>query len=93
MSSMPDRATDPREVRRRVSDEVYRKLAFVSAAIWTLGTLIYFILYAAPAVRPVVPAMQGMIGSLVLAASPWLVRRQITDWLVARRLRESSRGE
>ena len=93
MSSMPDRATDAREVRRRVSDEVYRKLAFVSAAIWTLGTLIYFILYAAPAVRPVFPAMQGMIGSLVLAAIPWLLRRQITDWLVARRLRESSRGE
>ncbi len=92
VSSIPDRATDAREIRRQVSDEVYRKLAFLSAAIWTLGTLIYFILYAAPAVRPVFPAMQGMIGSLVLAGIPWLFRRQITDVLVARRLRESSRG-
>ena len=91
-SSIPDRATDAREIRRQVSDEVYRKLAFLSAAIWTLGTLIYFILYAAPAVRPVFPAMQGMIGSLVLAGIPWLFRRQVTDVLVARRLRESSRG-
>ena len=92
MNAMPDRAADAREIRRQVSDQVYRTLAFVSAAIWTLGTLLYFILYAAPAARPVFPPMQGMIGSLVLAAIPWLFRRQITDWLVARRLRESSRG-
>ena len=92
MNAMPDRAADPREIRRQVSDEVYRKLAFLSAAIWTLGTLVYFILFAAPAARPVFPAMQGMIGSLVPAAIPWLFRRQITDWLVARRLREVARG-
>ena len=88
----PDRTTDAGAVRRQVSDEVYRTLAFLSAAIWTLGTLCYFILFAAPAPRPVFPAMQGMIGSLVLAAIPWLFRRQVTDWLVARRLREHSRG-
>ncbi len=92
VSSIPARATDPGEIRRQVSDEVYRKLAFLSAAIWTLGTLIYFILYAAPAARPVFPAMQGMIGSLVLAGIPWLFRRQVTDVLVARRLRGVSRG-
>ena len=91
MNAIHDRAADPREIRRQVSDEVYRKLAFLSAAIWTLGTLFYFIIFAAPAVRPVFPAMQGMMGSLVLAAIPWLFRRQITDWLVARRLRERSR--
>ncbi len=92
MTAMPDRAADAREVRRQVSDEVYRALAFLSAAIWTLGTLFYFIIVAAPAARPVFPAMQGMIGSLVLAGIPWLFRRQITDWLVARRVRERSRG-
>ena len=92
INAMPDRAVDPREIRRQVADEVYRNLAFVSAAIWTLGTLLYFIVFAAPAPRPVFPAMQGMIGSLVLAAIPWLFRRQVTDWLVARRLREHSRG-
>ncbi len=88
MNAVPDRATDAREIRRQVADEVYRKLAFLSAAIWTLGTLFYFIIVAAPAARPVFPAMQGMMGSLVLAAIPWLFRRQVTDWLVARRLRE-----
>jgi hypothetical protein len=92
MNALPKPATDAREIRRRVSDEVYRKLAFLSAAIWTLGTLFYFIIFAAPAARPVFPAMQGMMGSLVLAAIPWLFRRQLTDWLVARRLRESSLG-
>jgi hypothetical protein len=92
MNAIPDRAVDARAIRRQVSDEVYRKLAFLSAAIWTLGTLLYFVVYAAPAARPVFPAMQGMMGSLVLAAIPWLFRRQITDWLVARRLREPGRG-
>lgn len=89
---LPDAATDVREIRRQVADEVYRTLAFVSAAIWSLGTLLYFVIYAAPAVRPVFPAMQGMIGSLVLAALPWLFRGLVTDWLVARRVRERSRG-
>ena len=92
MNALPDHAPDAREIRRRVSDEVYRKLAFLSAAIWTLGTFFYFILFAAPVERPVFPAMQGMMGSLVLAAIPWLFRRQLTNWLVARRLRESSLG-
>ena len=92
MTATYDRAPDAREIRRQVADEVYRKLAFVSAAIWTLGTLFYFVIFAAPAVRPVFPAMQGMIGSLVLAAIPWLFRGQVTDWLVARRMRERSRG-
>ena len=91
-NAMPDHATDAPEIRRRVAHEVYQKLAFLSAAIWTLGTLFYFILFAAPVERPVMPAMQGMIGSLVLAALPWLFRSQVTDWLVARRVRERSRG-
>ena len=88
---MPDRATDAREIRRRVAHEVYQRLAFLSAAIWTLGTLFYFILFAAPVERPVFPAMQGMMGSLVLAGIPWLFRGLITDWLVARRVREQTR--
>ena len=92
MNPVHDRATAARDIRRQVADEVYRKLAFLSAAIWTLGTLFYFIIFAAPAVRPVFPAMQGMIGSLVLAAIPWLFRSQVTDWLVARRVRERSRA-
>ncbi|MDP8924209.1 MAG: hypothetical protein M3O34_15200 [Chloroflexota bacterium] len=87
-----DPVTEGREIRRQVADEVYRKLALLSAAIWTLGTLLYFIVVAAPAARPVFPAMEGMIGSLVLAAIPWLFRRQVTDWLVARRLHDRARG-
>ncbi len=75
-----------RDIRTRTADDVYRLLALVSAAIWTLGTLLYFIVFAAPAARPVFPAMQGMIGSVVLAGIPWLFRRQITDYLIARRL-------
>ena len=85
-------AGDVAAIRRQVADEVYRTLAFLSAAIWTLGTLLYFIVFAAPATRPVFPAMQGMLGSLVLAGIPWLFRRQITDWLVARRVRAPVRG-
>ena len=92
MTAMPDRATDAHEIRRQISDELYQRLAFLSAATWTLGTFFYFILFAAPVERPIFPAMQGMLGSLVPAAIPWLFRRRITDWLVERRLRERSRG-
>jgi len=92
MNAISQRMTDADQIRRQVADEVYRKLAFLSFAIWTLGTFLYFITYAAPAARPVFPAMQGMIGSLVLAGMPWLFRQQITEWFMARR-RATSRSE
>lgn len=91
MIASPRRPLDAAAIRRQAADDAYRLLAFVSAAIWTLGTLVYFVLVAAPAARPVFPAMQGMMGSLVVAAIPWLFRRQLTDRLVARRLRAQSR--
>jgi hypothetical protein len=92
MNALTNGAADEAAIRRRAADEAYRLLAFASAAIWTLGTFLYFILVAAPAPRPVFPAMQGMLGSLVLAAIPWLFRRPLTEHLVARRLREHAAG-
>ncbi len=80
--------TEVEAVRQRVAHELYGKLAFVSAAIWTLGTLILFILFAAGSPRPIFPAMMSMMVPLVPAALPWLLYRPLTTHLAARRLRD-----
>jgi hypothetical protein len=73
-------------VRRQVARELYNRLAFLSALIWALGTLLLFITYAAGNPRPIPMAAMSMIVPILPAALPWLLYRPLTARLVARRL-------
>jgi hypothetical protein len=84
-ASAPDDSL--RDIRRQVAHELYGKLALVSAAIWTLGTLILFIIFAAPAAKPIPMAMMSMTAPLLPAALPWLLYRPLTTYLATRRAR------
>jgi len=92
INGSPDCATDPKAIRRRVAHELYNKLAFTSFVIWTLGTLILFILFAAPAPNPIPAAGVSMVVPLVPAALVWALYRPLIRLQVARRLRTSSAG-
>lgn len=72
---------------RRVAHRLYQRLAFASFAIWTLGTLVLFILFAAGNPRPIFPAMLSMTVPLVPAFLVWAAYRPLVHWQVARRLR------
>lgn len=80
----PAPPTDPAEYRRRVAHYLYTRFAFASFLIWTLGTLLIFILYAAPNPRPIFPAMLSMTIPLPLAALIWVAYWPLVSRLVAR---------
>jgi hypothetical protein len=77
-------------LRRRVAHQLYQRLAFASFVIWTLGTLILFILFAAGNPRPVFPAMLSMTLPLIPAVLIWVSYRPLVHWQVARRLRAAT---
>jgi hypothetical protein len=79
---------DPDVVRRRVAHELYGRLAFASAAIWALGTLILFVNFAAGNPRPIPMAAMSLSLPLVPAALIWLLYRPLTTHLTERRLRQ-----
>ena len=90
VTSSDDRAAT---VRRQVGHELYNRLAFVSAVIWTLGTFLLFITFAAGSQRPIPMAMLSMTAPLLPAALPWLLYRPLSTWLTRRRLRSQPRLE
>ncbi|HYU19445.1 MAG TPA: hypothetical protein VEQ11_12205 [Chloroflexota bacterium] len=84
---------DYETARRQVSHELYGKLALFSAVVWTLGTLVLFIVFAANDPRPMAKAAMSMTVPLVPAALPWLLYRPLVSYLVGRRQRLSRRAE
>jgi hypothetical protein len=90
MTAHPPPSADDAALRRRVADHVYQRLAFTSFVIWTLGTLILFILFAAGNPRPIFPAMLSMTLPLVPAFLVWALYRPLVNWQLARSLRASS---
>ena len=78
---------DFERVRRQVAHELYGKLAFVSFVIYTLGTFLLFITFAAGNPRPIPMAGMSMTLPLLPAALPWLLYRPLTNYLTARRMR------
>jgi hypothetical protein len=78
---------DVEVLRRRVAHELYQRFAFASFLIWTLGTLLLFITFAAGNPRPVFPAMLSMTTTLIPAALIWVLYRPLVHWRVARHLR------
>jgi hypothetical protein len=82
-SNAPD---DPNAVRRLVAHELYGKLAFLSFVIWTAGTILLFITFAAGSPRPFPMAAMSMTLPLIPAALPWLFYRQLTNLVTAHRL-------
>lgn len=89
-ASSDDHAT---AVRRRVGHELYGRLALLSAVIWTLGTFLLFITFAAGNPNPIPMAMMSMTAPLLPAALPWLLYRRLTDVLTARQLRTEQATE
>jgi hypothetical protein len=89
VSPLQASTTSYQEIRRQVAHELYGKLALASAAIWTLGTLVLFIVFAAPAAKPIPMAMMSMTAPLLPAALPWLLYRPLITYLAARRSRAS----
>ncbi len=84
---------DVETVRRQVAHDLYGKLAFCTFAIWTLGTLLLFILFAAGNPRPIPMAAMSMTVPILPAALPWVLYRPLTTWITSRRLRRrESRG-
>jgi hypothetical protein len=81
--------TDVEALRRRVARHVYERLAFTSFVIWTLGTLILFILFAAGNPRPIFPAMLSMTAPLVPAFLVWALYRPLVNWQLARHQKNS----
>jgi hypothetical protein len=81
--------TDVEALRRRVAHHVYQRLAFTSFVIWTLGTLILFILFAAGNPRPIFPAMLSMTAPLVPAFLVWALYRPLVNWQLARHQKNS----
>jgi hypothetical protein len=79
--------TDVEVLRRRVAHDLYHRLAFISFLIWTLGTLLLFITFAAGNPRPVFPAMLSMTTPLIPAFLIWIAYRPLVNWRVARHLR------
>jgi hypothetical protein len=77
------------QVHRQVSHDLYQKLALISFLIWTLGTLILFILFAAGNPRPIPATGMAMGLPLVPASLVWGLYRPLVRWTVARRLRSA----
>jgi hypothetical protein len=82
-------STDVEALRRRVAHHLYGRLAFTSFVIWTLGTLILFVLFAAGNPRPIFPAMLSMTTPLLPAALVWVLYRPLVHWQMARHLKNS----
>ncbi len=82
-----DQRTDAEVLRRRVAHELHQRLAFISFLIWTLGTFLLFITFAAGNPRPVFPAMLSMTTPLIPAFLIWIAYRPLVNWRVARHLR------
>ena len=92
MSSLAESPPEHAEqLRRQVRHDLHGRLALFSAAIWAIGTLVLFLVYAAGNPRPVPMALMAMLVPLVPAVLPWLFFRPLVDRLTARRLREPRR--
>ena len=90
MTTQPPPSMDVETLRRRVAHHLYGRFAFASFVIWTLGTLLLFITFAAGSSRPIFPAMISMTLPLAPAALIWVAYRPLVHWQVARRLRAVS---
>ena len=90
MQSQLAQPPDREQLRRRVTNEVFQKLAFTSFVIWTGGCLILFILFAANNPSPIFPAMASMTTPLIPAFLVWGLYRPLIAWRVARQLRADS---
>jgi len=87
MTAQPPAAADPEVIRRHVAHVLYQKLAFASFLIWTFGTLILFIIFAAGQTNPIPATGIVMTIPLVPAGLIWVLYRPLIHILVARRLR------
>jgi hypothetical protein len=87
MNAQLAQETDPEAIRRHVTHVIYNKLAFISALIWSVGTLILFTTFAANDPNPVPITGVVMTIPLLPAALVWALYRPLIHIQVARRLR------
>ena len=89
MSTHLPTAPDTEAIRREVAHVLYGKLAFTSFVIWTLGTLILFIVFAAPNPNPIPTTGIVMTIPLLPAFLVWGLYQPLIRIGVARRLRST----
>jgi hypothetical protein len=90
MNASASPMADPEAIRRDVAHRVYEKLAFTSFVIWTLGTLILFIIFAAPNPNPIPTTGIVMTIPLLPAFLVWALYRPLIHIGVSRRMRSAS---
>ncbi len=92
MANNPQRPGDPdARALAEARHLVYNRLAFISAAVWALGTLLLFVRIVPPTItKPVPEIVVAMMIPLIPAALPWLFYPAISR-AVARRRRQTDR--
>lgn len=90
MTTQSPPSIDAEALKRRVAHHLYQRFAFASFAIWTLGCLILFVLFAAGSPRPVFPAMLSMTVPIIPASLIWALYRPVVNRQVARHLRAAT---
>ena len=83
MRSEPQRETEV-ELRKRARHVVYERFAFLSTAIWVLGTLLLFVNTVPVTARPGPQIMISMLVPLIPAALPWLIYVPLSNALARR---------
>lgn len=76
----------------RARTATYARMALVSAVIWTLGTLVMFILIVPAVARPQPYILVASLVPLVPASLPWLFYGRISR-AVARRMARAEQRE
>ena len=72
---------------------VYNRLAFLTAAVWAVGTLLLFINIVPPTItKPVPEIVIAMMVPVVPAALPWLFYSAISRAVARRELARSARA-
>ncbi len=74
------------EIREAARHWVYERLAFLSAAIWAVGTAILFAITVPVVEHPQRYIAVAMMIPVLPAAIPWLFYGRISDALARRRL-------
>ncbi|MFN8523240.1 MAG: hypothetical protein U0821_09075 [Chloroflexota bacterium] len=89
MHSSSNDTTSADRVYRHVAHVVYQRMAFASFVIWTAGTFLMFITFAAGNPRPIPSAVMSMLVPVIPATALWLFYRPLAGFLAQRQLRQS----
>jgi hypothetical protein len=88
-----ERREDPfSRMRAQARHDVYERMAFLSATIWVLGTLVLFIVTVPYTSHPQREIAVAMTLPLIPAALPWTLYIAVSDAVARRRLARERAG-